>query len=81
MTRAGRNRPPHRGRMRFQGTSAFSRWIAIPFLVVIGLILWLGVLADSSGQWKAPGAGRILYLVAVIAAAAFLAHRDRNGDS
>jgi hypothetical protein len=30
---------------------------------------------------KAPGAGPILYLVAVIAVAAFLALMDRNGDS
>lgn len=66
---------------RFAKSGTFSRWMAIPFLLVIGLILWLGVLSDPSGQLNAPGAGPILYLVAVIAVAAFLALMDRNGDS
>lgn len=66
---------------RFAKSASFPLWITVPFILIIGLILWLGVLADPSGHLRMPGAGSILYLVAVIGVAVFLAYADRNGDS
>jgi hypothetical protein len=66
---------------RFAKSVSFPLWITVPFILIIGLILWLGVLADPSGHLRTPGAGSILYLVAVIGLAAFLAYTDRNRDS
>jgi hypothetical protein len=60
---------------------AFPRWLAVPFTLIIGLILWLGVLADPSGRLEKPGAGSILYVIAVVGVAVFLAYTDRDGDS
>ena len=57
------------------------RWIAIPFITIIGLILWLGVLSDSSGYPVVPGAGSILYVSEVICVAALLAYADRKRDA
>jgi|HubBroStandDraft_4_1064222.scaffolds.fasta_scaffold2144448_1 drug/metabolite transporter (DMT)-like permease len=79
--RAGR-RLSHRSRgRRFVKSSSFPRWITVPFVLIIGLILWLGVLSDPSGKLRAPGAGSILYVAAVIAAAGYLAYADRSRDS
>jgi hypothetical protein len=52
--------------------------LQILFILIIGLILWYGVLSDASGHLKAPGPDSILYLAAVIFMAAFLAYRDRG---
>jgi hypothetical protein len=57
---------------------ALRRWITVPFILIIGLILWIGVLSDSSAQTATPGAGSVLYVGAVIAVAALLAYVDRN---
>jgi hypothetical protein len=65
----------------FAKSARFPPWIAIPFILIIGLILWLGVLSDPSGHLRTPGAGPLLYAAAVIGVAAFLAHADRNRDS
>lgn len=66
---------------RFAKSVAFPRWITVPFVLIIGLMLWIGVLSDPSGKLAMPGIGSIFYVVAVIAVAAFLAYTDRNGDS
>jgi hypothetical protein len=51
-----------------------SRWIAVSFVMIIGLILWLGVLSI-------PGPGSIVYVVAVIGVAALLAYADRKRNA
>jgi|SRR5579871_1210940 len=66
---------------RFAKSATFPLWITIPFILIIGLILWLGVLSDALGNLRKPGIGSIFYLVAVICVAAFLAYSDRNRDS
>jgi hypothetical protein len=66
---------------RFAKSVAFPRWITILFILIIALMLWLGVLSDPSGNLRTPGTGSVLYVVAVIGVAAFLAYTDRNGDS
>jgi hypothetical protein len=58
------------------GPSPFSRWLTVVFLVIIGLILWVGVLSNSSGQLTMPGADSLLYVAAVIGAVALLARAD-----
>jgi hypothetical protein len=65
---------------RFAKSAAFPRWLTVPFTLIIALILWLGVLADPSGRLKAPGAGSVVYVVAVVGVAVFLAYTDRNAD-
>jgi len=82
MARMGRTRLSDRALMRrFAASAKFPRWITVPCTLIVGLILWLGVLADPSGHLRTPGAGSILYVVAVIGVAAFLAYTDRKGDS
>lgn len=60
------------------GSAGFPRWIAIPFILIIGMILWIGVLSDSSGRLTMPDADSILYVVAVIGVAILLAYVDRK---
>jgi len=50
------------------------RWVTITFLLfllIVGLILWIGVL-------QMPGIDSIIYVAAVIAIAAILAYADRK---
>ena len=70
---AGRNR-----REAQTGPAGFPRWITIPFILIIGLILWIGVLSDSSGHLNVPDADSILYVVAVIGVVILLAYADRR---
>jgi hypothetical protein len=51
------------------------------FVLIIGFMLWIGVLSDPSGKLRAPSVGSICYVVAVIGVAAFLAYCDRDRDS
>ena len=60
------------------GQAGLPRWITIPFILIIGLILWIGVLSDSSGHLTMPDADSILYVVAVVAVAVLLAYADRR---
>jgi len=55
----------------FSASVSLPRWITIPFILVIGLILWVGVLSDSSGD-------SVLYVVAVIGVVLLLAYADRR---
>ncbi len=66
---------------RFAKSAWFPRWIKLPFVLIIGLMLWVGVLSDPSGKPRLPGMGSILYVAAVIGVAVFLAYADRNRDS
>jgi hypothetical protein len=50
----------------------FPRWIAIPFILIIGWILWIGVLSDSSDV------ASTLYVATVIGAALLFAYVDRK---
>jgi hypothetical protein len=59
----------------------FPRWVAVSFVLIIGLILYVGVFADSSGGITIPGTGSIIYVAAVIAIAALLAYVDRQRDA
>lgn len=59
-------------------SAPFPRWLTIPFVLIIGLILWLGVLADSTGSFTIPAAGSIIYVAAVIGVAVLLAYIDRR---
>lgn len=62
---------------RDQSSVSFPRWVTIPFVLIIGGILWRGVLADSSGLTN-PGMDSILYVIAVACVAGLLAWLDRN---
>ncbi len=68
-------RPTREGRI---GQAGFPRWITIPFILIIGSILWIGVLSDSSGHLAVPDADSILYVVAVIGVVILLAYADRG---
>ena len=75
-------RPSYRSRQRrFAKSASFPRWITIPFVLIIALMLWLGVLSDPSGRLRTPGIGSILYVAAVIGVAAYLARADRAIDA
>jgi hypothetical protein len=63
-----------------RGARAFPRWITVTFILIIGWILWVGVLSDSSGRLTIPGPGSIVYVAAVIGVAALLAYVDRKRD-
>jgi hypothetical protein len=60
------------------GTAGFPRWITVPFILIIGLILWIGVLSDSSGHLTVPDEDSILYVVAVVGVVILLAYADRR---
>lgn len=57
-----------------------ARWTAIPFVLIIGLILWVGVLSDESGHFTVPGAASIVYVAAVAVITAVLAWADRRSS-
>jgi hypothetical protein len=71
-------------KIRFSSTSrkeqfsalSIPRWIAILLVVSIALILWIGVLTDSSGSRATPDT--VLYVAGVILIVAFLARADRK---
>ena len=73
-TRA-RNR---RRKRRFAECVEFPRWVVAAGVLLIGLILLLGALADDSGKLRMPGAGSVLYLAAVIGVAAVLFYPRRS---
>jgi len=58
--------------------TSFPRWVTIPFVLIIGLILWIGVLSDSSGHLTIPATGSIVYVVGVIVISGLLAYADRK---
>ena len=62
------------------GLARFPRWMTISFVLIIGLILYVGVLSDSSGHLVIPAIGSIFYVAAVIGTAARLAYIDRRRD-
>ena len=73
---------PYRSQQRRLAKSAsFPRWVTVPFVLIIGLMLWLGVLSDPSGKLARPGIGSVLYVAGVIGVAAFLAYADRNRNT
>ena|ERR1700676_2161122 len=78
---AGTRLSYHSQERRFAKSVAFPQWITIPFILLIGLMLWIGVLSDPSGKLRMPGMGSIFYAAAVIGVAAFLAYKDRIRDS
>ena len=78
MRNSGASRQAPDSQSRRTRSAALPRWIAILFALSIALILWLGVASDPHGHWSAPNGGSILYLVAVIGVAAFLARKDRD---
>jgi len=71
----------HARERRFARDVQFPRWILAAFVLIIGFMLWMGVLSDPSGKLGMPGIGSIFYVAAVTAVAAFLAYADRNRDS
>jgi len=62
--------------------SPLPRWMMVAFMLIMGLILWVGVLSDQSGHFTMPGADAIIYVAAVICVVGALAYRDRrrNGN-
>ena len=77
-----RGRKLYRSReRRFVESAPFPRWITAPVVLIIGLMLWLEVLSDPSGKLRMPGVGSILFLGAVVGAAAFLAYARRDTGS
>jgi hypothetical protein len=48
--------------------------------MIIGFVLWMGVISDPSGKLRTPSIGSIFYVAAVIGVAAFLAYSDRHRD-
>ena len=79
--RAGRRQSHRSHDRRFVKSVRFPRWITVPFVLIMGLILWLGVLSDPSGRLRTPGVGSILYVAIVIGVAGYLAYADRSRDS
>ena len=56
MARARRGtRLSFRSQQRRFAESSFPRWITIPFILIMGLMLWSGVLSDPSGKLRTPG--------------------------
>ena len=79
MAQIGRTRVYYRSQeRRFAKSAAFPEWITIPFVLLIGFMLWIGVLADPSGKMRRPSIGSILYTLAVIAIAAFPSFQRRR---
>jgi hypothetical protein len=69
---------PPRDTGRGRRTASFPRWLTVLFIVAIGLILWIGVLSNSSGYLAIPGTNAMLYVAAVICVAVLLAWSDRK---
>jgi hypothetical protein len=80
-TRVGVRLPYRSQPRRLAKSTSFPRWITVPFVLIIGLMLWLGVLSDPSGKLATPGIGSVLYVAGVIGVAAFLAYADRNRNT
>lgn len=66
------------GLKRFSQSTRFPRLMEILFIVMIGWILWIGVLSDSSGHLAAPPMDSLLYVAGVILLSASLAYADWN---
>jgi peptidoglycan/LPS O-acetylase OafA/YrhL len=82
MARVGPTRRSHRAELRnFARSASVPRWILIPLTLILGLVLWLAVVSDSSGRFSAPGAGAIVYTLAVIGVVGWLAYHDREEGS
>ena len=62
----------------FSASVSIPRWITIPFILIVGLIIWVGVLSDSTGSFTGPDLDSILYVVAVIGVVLLLAYADRR---
>jgi hypothetical protein len=78
-TKVASDRAARNGGKRPVRSAALPRWVTIPFVLIIGSILWIGVLSDSSGHLIIPGVDSILYIAAVIGVAVLLAYADRKG--
>lgn len=68
-------------RRTFAESVEFPRWILAAETVLIGLMLLLGALSDSSGAVRSPGVGSIVFIAAVIGIAVAVIHRGRNRSS
>ena len=76
----GKRLSHHARERRFATKVQFPRWILAAFVVIIGFVLWMGVISDPSGKLRTPSRGSIFYVATVIGVAAFLAHYDRHRD-
>jgi hypothetical protein len=52
------------------------QWLWGAFVLILGLMLWLGALSDATGELRMPGVGSIFYFAVVIGLAALLVRRD-----
>jgi len=68
--------PSATGIGRGRRVTSFPGWLTVLFVLAIGLILWIGVLSNSSGHLTMPGTDSILYVAAVIGAVVLLAWSD-----
>ena len=75
-----RARTLNRGRKRsFAESVEFPRWVVAAGVLLIGLVLLLGALADDSGKLRMPGAGSVLCMAAVgVAAVLSYSRRSRH---
>jgi membrane protein implicated in regulation of membrane protease activity len=55
-----------------------AHWATVTFILLIGSILWVGVLSDSSGRPGMPAVDSVLYVAAVVCVAVLLAYADRK---
>lgn len=62
----------------FAESVEFPRWVLAAEVVLIGFMLLLAALSDSSGKVRTPGAGSILYMAAVLGVAALLIYVRRD---
>ena len=62
---------------RFRSRS-LSLWFAAAFVLIVGLILWIGVFSDGSGHLTMPGTDGIAYVATVIFVVGALAYWDRR---
>ena len=63
--------------LRRANSAVFLRWIIAAFVLIVGFLLWIGVLSDPSGRLSSD-AGSILYVAVVVGIAALVAFADRN---
>jgi hypothetical protein len=75
---SGRSEAPRAGNSGTPRPASFPRWVAVLFILAVGLILWIGVLSNSSGHLTMPGLDSIAYVAAVVCVAALLAYADRK---
>ena len=81
MSRTTSRVSPRPRKRSFVESVEFPRRVVGAFVLIIGLVFWLGAISDAAGMLWIPGVGSMCYFAAVIGVAAFLVYGDRNRRS